>query len=45
MNKIFKVIFNKKTGTFVAVSELSKSQGKKSSTTSVLPPLMIIILN
>ncbi|MDG6471495.1 YadA-like family protein [Glaesserella parasuis] len=33
MNKIFKVIFNKTTGQFVVVSELSKAKGKASSST------------
>ncbi|MFA9500157.1 beta strand repeat-containing protein, partial [Mannheimia sp. E30BD] len=33
MNHIYKVVFNKATGTFVAVAELAKSQGKSSTTT------------
>ncbi|MBQ9683088.1 MAG: ESPR domain-containing protein [Neisseriaceae bacterium] len=37
MNKIFKVVFNHITNTWVAVSELTKAHGKKASV-SVLPP-------
>lgn len=33
MNHIYKVIFNKATGTFVAVTEYARAQGKGSSTT------------
>ena len=33
MNKIYKVIFNKSTGTFTAVTEFAKAKGKSSSTT------------
>lgn len=33
MNKIFKVIFNKSIGKLVVASELSKSNGKSSSST------------
>ncbi|WP_439241537.1 ESPR domain-containing protein [Lonepinella sp. BR2474] len=33
MNKIFKVIWNHSTQSFVVVSELSKSKGKSSSST------------
>lgn len=32
MNHIFRVIFDKTRGIFVAVSELTKSQGKEKST-------------
>ncbi|MBO7380307.1 MAG: hypothetical protein J6U05_01355 [Neisseriaceae bacterium] len=44
MNKVFKVVFNHITSTWVAVSEMAKSAGKKASV-SVLPPPMIISLN
>ncbi|MBR7003337.1 MAG: hypothetical protein IKI11_11855, partial [Neisseriaceae bacterium] len=37
MNKVFKVVFNQITGTWVAVSEMAKSAGKKASV-SLLPP-------
>ena len=37
MNKIFKVVFNQITNTWVAVSEMAKSAGKKASV-GVLPP-------
>ncbi|QIM66236.1 hypothetical protein A4G16_02030 [Mannheimia granulomatis] len=33
MNKIYKVIFNKSTGTFTAVSEFAKAEGKSSAAT------------
>lgn len=33
MNHIYKVIFNKATGTFVAVAEYARAQGKGSNTT------------
>ena len=36
MNKIYKVVFSKRTGTFVVASELAKSVGKAVST--VIPP-------
>ena len=31
MNHVYKVVFNKATGTFVAVAEFAKAQGKKSN--------------
>ncbi|MCP3897077.1 ESPR-type extended signal peptide-containing protein [Moraxella sp.] len=33
MNKIYKVVFNKSTGTFTAVTEFAKAKGKSSATT------------
>lgn len=35
MNHIFRVIFDKTRGIFVAVSELTKSHGKEKSTVNV----------
>lgn len=37
MNRVFRVVFNEVRGTWVAVSEMAKSAGKKASV-SVLPP-------
>ncbi|MBQ9183684.1 MAG: ESPR domain-containing protein [Neisseriaceae bacterium] len=45
MNKIFKVVFKQITVSWVAVSEMAQSADKKASTTSILPPPLIIILN
>ncbi|MBP3220800.1 MAG: ESPR domain-containing protein [Neisseriaceae bacterium] len=45
MNKIFKVVFEQITGSWVAVSEMAQLAGKKASATSILPPPLIIILN
>ena len=44
MNRVFRVVFNEVRGTWVAVSEMAKSAGKKASTASILPPPLIIIL-
>ena len=38
MNRVFRVVFNEVRGTWVAVSEMAKSAGKKASTASILPP-------
>lgn len=38
MNKIFKVVFNQITNTWVAVSEMAKSNSKKSNKINELPP-------
>ncbi|BFU60275.1 ESPR-type extended signal peptide-containing protein [Rodentibacter abscessus] len=45
MNKIFKVIWNHATQTWVAVSELNRAKGKTRSKTSKLPVLSTIAIS